>query len=108
MKAVNVIILSGSCCNPQLVSLDEKIQTRIKEVADSTKIQININIVTISSAAFGGLGLGKDVGDAVRTLMASKGMSVLPIVIFNSTIAFYGGLAAAELIEEKLNIASEL
>ena len=102
MKTVNIIILSGSCCSPNLASLDGKVQARIEEIAGKIQVQVNISVVTISAAAFGGLGLSKEVDGAIRKLIADKGMSVLPVVIFNGTIAFYGGLASATLIEEKL------
>jgi len=107
MKTVNIIILSGACCNPQLAGLDEKVITRIKEIADKKQIQFDASIVSISSAAFGGLNVGKEIGKTVRKLVTSKGMSVLPIIIFNNMIAFYGGLASVELIEEKLNLAMQ-
>jgi len=103
VKTVNAIILSGTCCNPSLASVDEKIQTRIKEVAEKGEMQVNISVVTISAAAFGGIvGVSKDVDAIIRGLIADKGMSVLPVVLFDGSIAFYGGLASAALIETKL------
>ena len=103
MKTVNAIILSGTCCNPSLASVDEKIQTRIKEIAKMGEIPVNISVVTISAAALGGIvGVSKDVDTTIRGLIADKGMSVLPVVLFNGSVIFYGGLAAATLIEEKL------
>ena len=102
MKTVNVTILSGACCNPGLAGPDEKIQAKIKEIADKKGLQVNIAVISISAAAFGGLGLGADMAGAVRGLMANKGMAALPVVIFNDKIAFYGGLAAGAVIEEKL------
>ena len=102
MKAVNAVILSGSCCSPSLADLDGKVQARIKEIAEKIQVQVNIRIVTISAAAFGGLGLSKAVDTEIRKLVADKGMSVLPIVIFGGTIAFHGGVASANLVEEKL------
>jgi len=81
----------------------EKIQTRIKEIAEKGEIQVNISVVTISAAAFGGVvGVSKDVDTTIRGLIADKGMSVLPVVLFDGNIAFYGGLASATLIEGKL------
>ena len=103
MKAVNVVILSGACCNPTLAGVDEKIQARVKEVATESEMQVNISIVTISAAAFGGIvGVTKEVDAFIRRLIADKGMSVLPVVIFDGNIAFYGGLASTTLIAEKL------
>jgi len=102
LKTVNVIILSGACCNPSLVYLDEKVQTRIKEIAEKTQTQVTVSIVPISVAAFGGLGLSKETDTAIKSLLAEKGMSVLPVVIFNEMIVFYGGLASAAIVEEKL------
>ena len=107
MKTVNVIILSGSCCNPGLATVDEKIQTRVKEHAESKQLQVNISVVSISAAAIGGLGVNKEVDETIRKLIAEKGMSVLPVVIFDNIIAFYGGLASAAVIEEKLNAAAQ-
>lgn len=102
MKTVNVIILSGSCCSPNLASLDGKVDARIKEVAEKFRVQVNIELVTISAAAVGGLGLCKEVDGKIRSLISDKGISVLPVVLFNGIIAFYGGLASAALVEEKL------
>ena len=107
MRAVNAVILSGACCNPGLAGLDEKIQARIKEIANKKQLQVNISVVPISAAAFGGLGLGEKTDKAVRELVGGKGMSVLPVVIFDGAIAFYGGLASAGLIEEKLDLAAQ-
>ena len=107
MKEVNVIILSGSCCNPQLAVLDEKVQARVEEIADNKQLQANISVVSISSAAFGGIGVSKEVDKTVRELIATKGMSILPIVFFNGSIAFYGGLASVNLIEEKMCLAAQ-
>jgi len=101
LKTVNVIILSGSCCSPSLVSVDDKIQTRITELAEKGDYQVNFSTVAISTA-FGGVGVSKDVDQFIRGLISEKGMSVLPVVIFNGNVAFYGGLASAVLIEEKL------
>jgi hypothetical protein len=103
LKAVNVVILSGSCCSPNLASVDEKIQVRIKELAEKSELKANIAVVTISAAAVGGVvGVSKEVDQSIRHLIADKGMSVLPVVLFNGNIAFYGGLASATLIDEKL------
>ena len=102
MKTVSVIILSGSCCSPSLAGLDGKVQARIKEVAEKLQVQVNIELVTISAAAVGGLGLCKEVDGTIRSLISDKGMSVLPVVLFNGAIAFYGGLASVALVEEKL------
>ena len=107
MKGVNVIILSGSCCNPQLAALDEKVQTRVKEIADNKQLQANISVVPISSATFGSIGVSKEVDKTVRELIATKGMSVLPIVFFDGSIAFYGGLASVKLIEEKMCLIAQ-
>ena len=103
MKTVNVVILSGSCCNPTLANVDEKIQVRIKELAEKREWSVNTAVVTISAAAVGGVvGVSKEVDQSIRHLIADKGMSVLPVVLFNGNIAFYGGLASATLIDEKL------
>jgi len=103
MKTVNVVILSGSCCSPNLASVDDKIQVRIKELAEKCELKVNIAVVTISAAAVGGVvGVSKEVDQSIRGLISDKGMSVLPVVLFNGNIAFYGGLASATLIEEKL------
>jgi len=104
MKTVHVVILSGSCCSLNLASIDEKIKVRIKELAEKSELEANIAVVTISAAAVGGVvGVSEEVDEAIRHLIADKGMSVLPVVLFNGNIAFYGGLASATLIEEKLN-----
>ena len=107
MRTVNVVILSGTCCNPQLAGMDEKIQARLKELANKNKLQVNISVISLASAAMGGLGLGKEAGEAIQNLLNSKGMSVLPVVLFNGAIAFYGGLASSQLIEEKLIFATQ-
>ena len=103
MKTVNVVILSGSCCSPNLASIDEKIKVRIKELAEKSELEAHIAVITISAAAVGGVvGVSKEVDQSIRHLIADKGMSVLPVVLFNGNIAFYGGLASATLIAEKL------
>ncbi|MCL2841831.1 MAG: hypothetical protein FWE05_13815 [Defluviitaleaceae bacterium] len=103
MKTVNVVILSGSCCSPNLASVDEKIQVRIKELAEKSELEAIIAVVTISAAAVGGVvDVSKEIDQSIRHLIADKGMSVLPVTLFNGNIAFYGGLASATLIDEKL------
>jgi len=103
MKTTNVIILSGACCNPSFAFVDEKIQTRITKLAEKNGLQVSVSIVTISTAAFGGVaGVSKETDEFIRSLITDKGMSVLPVVIFDDNVAFYGGLASSDLIGEKL------
>jgi len=102
MKTINVIILSGACCNPKLTDLDNKIRERITEIAKNKNLQPSIKVLAATSS-MGGLGLGKEIDDAVLGLIKSRGMNVLPVVIINGKIAFYGGLASASLIEDKIN-----
>ena len=76
---------------------------RIKELAEKNELRANLAVVTISAAAVGSVvGVSKEVDQSIRGLISDKGMSVLPVVLFNGSIAFYGGLASAVLIEEKL------
>jgi hypothetical protein len=102
METLNVVILSGSCCNPILAGVDSKVEKRVQEIAKDEGLEVVIKTITISSIAFGGLGMGKENGDAVRSLISSKGMSVLPIVFFNNKIAFYGGMPTENVIREKI------
>jgi len=48
------------------------------------------------------VGVSKEVDQSIRVLLSDRGMSVLPVVLFNCNIAFYGGLASVELIVKKL------
>lgn len=102
MDELKVIILSGSCCNPALAATDSKVESRIRQIAEEEGLKVMVNTIKISSVAFGGLGMGKENSDAVRSLISSKGMSVLPIVFINNKIAFYGGMPTADFIREKI------
>jgi hypothetical protein len=102
MDVLNVVILSGSCCNPILASTDSKVEERIREIAKEEKIDVKVKLIKISNIAFGGLGMGKANSEAVRSLFSSKGISALPIVFFNNEIAFYGGIPSASVIREKM------
>lgn len=102
MKELQIVIVSGSCCNPALAGVDDKVKARVQQVANEFNVPIDIRLITISSAAFGGLGLGKQTGDAIKSLLSEKGLGILPIILFNGMIAFYGGVASAELVKQKM------
>lgn len=104
MEILNVVILSGSCCNPLVAITDKKVEKRVREIANEAGIEVQFSTIKISDIAFTGLGMGKENSDAVRSLISSKGMSVLPIVFFNNKIAFYGGVPSVNVICEKMGL----
>jgi hypothetical protein len=97
---VPIVILSGACCNAAFASIDHLAETRLRQVAEDMGLNLVIKTVTLTSVALGGLGLGKQLGEQVRTLLQSNGLGVLPMIFMSGKLVFHTGVPAIPLIRK--------
>ena len=83
-----VLLVSGTCCFPQLAALDQQAQQIIHQAMEETGISAQIRTVTASSAVRGGIpfeilrstGLASDVSNIMR----------LPAILINNRLISFG------------------
>ncbi|MGE5380832.1 MAG: hypothetical protein ACM3NT_07155 [Methylocystaceae bacterium] len=102
MMDVPVIILSGACCNAAFASIDRRVETRLRQAAEEMGLNLVLKTITLTSAALGGLGLGKQLGEQVHALLQSTGLGALPIIFINGKLAFHSGVPDLPSIRKAL------
>lgn len=103
MMKRSIVILSGACCNPVLKSIDAQMEKALKEAALAMDIEVAIKTVSIASAALGGFGgFGEKLGSAITSLIAEKGIGILPLVIIDGEIKYYASVPSFEEICQSL------
>jgi hypothetical protein len=83
-----VLMISGTCCYPQLASLDKQVEEIINQAIKETGIQAEFRKTTASSAVMGGIpmevlrssGLASDVSNIMR----------LPAILINNKLVSLG------------------
>ncbi|MBU4361589.1 hypothetical protein KJ813_02860 [bacterium] len=101
-KKLNIIIISGTCCNPAMASLDKQARSAIEKTASETGISVEIKVIPATSAFFGGI--PKDVRDK---LLASGGAG-LPVILINGKAVSYGVPKIGDLKSALLQVEKEL
>jgi hypothetical protein len=99
---VVILIVSGTCCVPQLAVLDQQVQQIIHQALEETGITAQVRTVTISSALSGGIPLEilKSIGLAID---ASNIMRLPAVLINNRFISF--GVPQLDVIKNALRNA---
>lgn len=107
-SAINIVIVTGSCCIPGMAILDEEAIRIVKRAVSEINAQANIKLLPVSKAMLGGV--PKDVYDKVLGEYRDSGRIGLPAIIINGKLASYGAsdyesvkneLARLNIIEEK-------
>jgi Cys-tRNA synthase (O-phospho-L-seryl-tRNA:Cys-tRNA synthase) len=100
---MNISILTFSCCNPSLKTMDEQYVSRVKEVLDKINAEAKIEVVTATEARY-----GREVGDfsKLRSLFNKYGMDAMPALFINGELVLYGGLPSIEKLSEVIGKAA--
>jgi hypothetical protein len=83
-----ILLISGTCCFPQMAALDRQAQQIIHQALEETGIKAQVRTVTASSAVSGGIpsevlntsGLAADVKNIMR----------LPAILINNQLVSFG------------------
>jgi hypothetical protein len=99
--AVKVILISGTCCNPTLGSLDEKAKRIVEAAAKELGIAAEVETITMTSAYYAA------PQEVRRKLMAdfSSGRLAVPAVLIAGKAISYG-IPSAEAVKAALLEAS--
>ena len=97
-----ILIVSGTCCIPQLATLDHQAKQIIDKALEETGIPAQVRIVTASSAVSGGIpfeiiqstGLASDASNIRR----------LPAVLINNQLVSFG-VPKLDVIKNALTVS---
>lgn len=103
-RAVQILVISGSCCMPWLASLDNEAQNVVEKAAQEVQTEVQIKILPISNAMFGGA--PKEILQRLKKEFDETGRMILPAVIVNgkhvcSSPMDYQAIKQAIAIEKK-------
>ncbi len=101
---VVILLVSGTCCVPQLAVLDQQAQQIIHQALEETGITAQVRTLTVSSALSGGipseilksLGLAIDASNIMR----------LPAILINSRLISFG-VPKLDVIKDALTHVKE-
>jgi protein-disulfide isomerase len=102
---MNITILTFSCCNPSLKTMDEQYVSRVKDVLGKINGDAKVEVVTATEARY-----GREVGDfnKLRSLFNKYGMDAMPALFINGELVLYGGLPSIEKLSEVIGKALTL
>ena len=85
---VVILLVSGTCCVPQLAIVDQQAQQVIHQALEETGITAQVRSLTISSALTGGIPLEilKTIGIAVD----ASNLMRLPAIFINNRLVSFG------------------
>lgn len=98
----SISILTFSCCNPSLRSMDEQYVSKVKDVLSKIKVDANVEVVTATEARY-----GREVGDfsKLKPMFDKYGMDAMPALFINGELALYGGVPSVEKLTEVIEKA---
>lgn len=85
-SAVGIIVISGTCCNPNLKFVDNQALNVIKQAAAETAVEVSVKMMTLSSAYYSA---PKDVRQKLMGDFAAGRMDV-PAILVDGKAASYG------------------
>jgi hypothetical protein len=84
---VDVVILSGACCNPSLGGMDEQARRVLEQAAAAAGVEVHVSKQPMSAALYGGV--PKDVVAQLKRDSSAGGLR-MPVVIINGKGVSYG------------------
>lgn len=100
---MQISILTFSCCNPALKSMDEQYVSKVKEVLGKINVEAKVEVVTATEARY-----GREVGDfsKLKPIFDKYGMDAMPALFINGEMVLYGGVPSTEKLSEVIGKAA--
>jgi hypothetical protein len=102
MDKLHLTILSFACCNPKLAPYDQQYAERIKEAAEKSGVEYDIDLVHATEARMSPK--YRFLGE-IMPLINKYGSSITPALFINSHLSLYGGVPTVEKLVETLEKA---
>ncbi len=99
---LTIILVSGSCCYPGMVALDNKAQQIILQALNELGLKAEIRILPISSALQGGI--PAEILQQLQAHLQPANLMRLPAVLINGSL-FGFGVPDLELLKAALQMA---
>ncbi len=85
---VVILLISGSCCMPQMAVADQQAQQIIRQALEETGIMAHVRTLTASSALNGGI--PSQVLEALGVATDPSNIMRLPAVLINNRLISFG------------------
>jgi disulfide oxidoreductase YuzD len=85
---IKIVIISGSCCNPSMATLDNQARLVVERAVSETGITAQIKAISATSAIFGGI--PQEVKAKVMTEFNRSGQILLPVILIDGKAVSYG------------------
>lgn len=87
-EEVIILLISGSCCVPQLAILDQQAQQIIQQALEETGITAQVRTLTASSAVSGGI--PSEILKSTGLLNDTSNLMRLPAILINNRLISFG------------------
>lgn len=91
----SILILSGACCNPMSVMLDEELKKKVQLVLQELGMTATITTISVTDAQAHTKSLSamhKVLIDKIQSIFFSQGLAGFPALIVNGDLLLYGGV----------------
>lgn len=102
---IGIVIVTGSCCIPGMVPLDEEARRAVEQAVSETGVSAQVKAVPASNAMFGAVPVR--VMTEIMSEMNQTGRMPLPAILINGEIASYGVPDVEQIKSALLQAAGE-
>lgn len=95
-NSISVIIISGSCCFPNMAPLDEMAQRVTDQAVAKAGVKAKVRTITATSAYYGGI--TKETLNRIMTGNNKPGTMPFPVILINGEVVSYGVPEPNELV----------
>lgn len=85
---VVILLVSATCCVPQMAVLDQQAQQIIHQALEETGVKAQVRTLTISSALSGGI--PREILNAIGVQIDPSNLMRLPAVLINNQLISFG------------------
>jgi hypothetical protein len=83
-----ILLVSGTCCVPQLAILDQQAQQIIHQALEETGIIAKVRTLTVSSALSGGIPI--EILNSLGVAIDGSNIMRLPAILINNKLVSFG------------------
>lgn len=102
----SVIIISGSCCNPLSIPVDEKLKQQANIVFNEMGLETEIVSLQLTSAQRVLQSIAKEhdhIKNNIMSIFQAKGLKGFPILLVNKHIVCYGGVPELDILRKSIH-----
>jgi hypothetical protein len=99
---VEIVMVSGACCAPNLAKTEADLEARILQTIQQLDMDAELNIVSLGAVLNGEDSLAAEQSQLIQALFQKYGVKFTPAGLNGTKVLFAGGASEADKMKELL------